>query len=1022
MAVLFSVLIVTSGLGGVMDLGGSGTVTASDHEGDDALYYSFEGDMSEWTLSGNAETDTTYASDGDTSLHVWGYADGDSGNAETNPGVIDDGEMFSFSFSQRFSNNDADTTGGKLHVELTDGENHVRFRNTYNADGKLAGSLVENSSTTGDPVRGSWEDIKVEADGESVYLYRDGNLVDTADLTGSLDPEQTQLKVDYDHWSSLSSEEEDIHLDDFAVSSAGADHPSGQVVNQHGDPVSNATVEGWGVAESALNPDAAEPFEEQAQDLRDELTDPIPDEWDNFQDSYEADEGMMDLDEFTSDVDGTYPMVHKKEDWGFGRTTIFSEEVDEPRIHVEEDEELILSLWDPSKDEGGFTDTSPVRSSHPGAPMKGTFVVEKIGPTGETLDSTTYDTQLNVVEGRTIRDDREWHTARAELPRGVYQIHQEDSPEKAVTVVVGDPDELWETFESDLRDEADQLTERAEEIQSRLDQEHLVRQTTQTDANGEFNLEMPDNVVTVDVRAMKADGTALEGVEDPSLEDLREAETSGYDGPFHLPSPVPETVDSSAENVEVTVYQTPSVPVEDIDFFADLQEFLEEERLNETVDDLQTEYNERFDEMERSSLERVYEDHATLVETVPNAEDEYLDRSDFGSIQDAESLSNTELEDETRTMQVALANAQTVEPPKLPEDPADVDDGLLNAEYNIPGGIDSDTVVPEVHYADGSHEKIDEEYWSIESQGGIFSSSDVLVIEDYPVNSEKDFNIRIQAAGEDGHLDDRVPVENPKFEGESPDIESIQFNTLSPGPGEMIYMTVNADENFQQVVDAEVSAPDGQQVNTTVDDDEVSFEAAEQGNHFIRLTIESTTGDQFVVSERLKVKEEGRDDPATIRATSADGEDHAVIGDKLHSARVETSRTSIDIEAIAPQNKVPSDLNINPSEKLTGTDHRLNIDVYEGHDERQAQSNVPLTLHFDSLSDNSLVYVDGHAVTWDGETRYGELQERDNGKVVMYTHTDSDGSVTVDVNEDPSFWDEVKHSFNQKFGKLPYIG
>ncbi|WP_440767498.1 WD40 repeat domain-containing protein [Natronorubrum sp. DTA7] len=797
-----------------------------------------------------------------------------------------------------------------------------------------------------------------------------------------------------------------------------SDPITGTVTDQHGDPVSNATVLSHSITEPALDESDARSLERQAEDLRDELTDPVPDTWETFKDDFETGNGLLDVDEFTSGVDGKYPMVHHDSDWNTGRTTILSSEIDDPRIQVDEGESLVLSVWDLEED-GGLVDTSPVRSSHPGAPVEDTIVVEQVGPSTESLSTSEYDTSVEFVEDRTLQSDREWHAVRTQFPVGVYRIYPEGQSGKAITVVSGDPDQLWQSFESDLRDEADRLTDRAERIRDLLDQEMVVRETTTTDENGSFEIDAPANAVTTDITAMKADGQVLEAVEDPSLQNLREAQAGGYNGSFYLPSPEPNTVQPPAEDVEVTVYKSPEVPLGDLGSFADLMQFLDEQRLDDRVDELQSEYDQRFEEMERGSLEDIYENHRTLIETVPEAEDRYLERSEFEEVQDAENLTQDELSEETSRMQIAAANVANLEIPDT-DDPIDIENGEIFAEIPIPDGIDADTIAPEIHWSDGTSQTLDEEYYEVES-GGLLAG-DKVVISDLPIDEDDPpkFNIRLQGANSDGILDDRVAGQNPLFGGEIPEINAVDWNTMTPGPDERLHVGLNADfdSGYDQLTDVEAFGPDGDLLESSIDGDRdrASFRTVGEGVHHVRLTFESTSGHEFAITERVRAGEQSRSDPATIRASQSPLGAHAVVGSGLESARVDTDGDGVRIEALIGTNDdVPGELHLKPDGVLDGTDHTLDVAVLKGDDERQIQNHVAVYVHLDNYGKDTIASVNGDSITQDGDTRWGEVDFRDDDeKGVLITITDENGVAEIEIDQSPGrldrFWHWVDHA------------
>ncbi len=799
---------------------------------------------------------------------------------------------------------------------------------------------------------------------------------------------------------------------------------SGRVVDQNGNPVEDATITAWGVREVALNESKAASLEEQAQELIDETTNPLPSSWDPD----------YDLENHYESANGKYLLVHESADFGLQGLGVqqLSSSVDEPTLQADSDQQVVLSLWDPSQEEG-FLGGNQIDNSFPGATTSGNLVVEQLGPTGETTDRTVYSTSTIATVGNRF-DQHDIPGVRTSLPTGVYVAYPEGARERGYTFVVGSPDELRSAWTSELENEANQLTDRAKRIRDLLNQDHVVRTTAKTDANGSFSVSINSQVVTADVKAMKADGQFLETVQDPTIEDLRRYQTNGYNGTFYLPSPKPKTVNPPAKSVTVTVYRSPEVPFGNMSSFADLQAWLQNQRLNETVSDLKTEYTQRLDEMERQNLERIYSDHRSLVETVPGAKSRYLDRSSFSEIQAAEDLTNEELSRETRHMQLALSDVDQVQPPEVGDDPIEISDGELNAEYPIPAGINPDTVSPEIHWSDGTVEPIGEEYYSVESSGVPGFGGQTLVIDGYPIDESDPaaFDIRIQGGGEDGRLNDRISGTNPAFGGAVPGINAIDFSTLAPGPSETVYVDIQAasDTGYGKLVKAEAWNDDGTQLTASVDSskDRASFVTDGEGIHQVRLTFQNTQGDQFVVSQRIRAHEQSRSDPATVRAAQSTLGVYAVTGEELASGRIKQSGGTLQIDAIADSSGGPGLLVVKPANAMDGDETTFDIAVLHGSDEQEVSAHVRLRIHLENVEKDSALFwrsepsTFGEPVTWDGDTRYGRVSWQGEGKAVLQTYSLEDGTADITVVQSPNMLQSGQHRIARTFNGLPFVG
>ncbi len=813
---------------------------------------------------------------------------------------------------------------------------------------------------------------------------------------------------------------------------SGLDTISGTVRTQHGNPCPNCTVVAYGVAETALDPDSAKSLEEQANDLIKESTSTLPDSWDR----------NYDLESHYQEANGNYLLVHEADDFGFQARGVqqLSESADKPTVQVDSDQQVVLSVWDPSQEGSGigsYLGGNQIDNTFPGQTVSDTIVLEQKGPTGDTIDRQTLETEtIGTVGG--VGTKKDIPGIKTSLPPGAYVAYPEGARERGYTFIVGSPTELASSWETELKNKADKLSDRAKRIRGLLDNNEVVQATNQTTENGSFTIDMPSNVVTADVKALKADGELLQDAANPSLEDLRKFQTQGYNGTFYLPSPQPKTVNPPAENVSVTVYRSPEVPMGNIETFADLQQWLRNQQLNETISELQSEYDKRFSEMNRSVLERTYKSHKSLIETVPGSKDRYLKRSTFDSIQDAGDLSDGELATETNHMQVALAKAGEIHPSDPGENPITIEDGQLHAEYPLPEGINQDTLQPEIHWSNGESEQIADKYWSIEST---LTGPDTLVIDGYPIDSSDPaaFDLRILGGGENGVLDDRISGLNPAFDGTIPDVRAIDLNTLAPGEGETVSMTfrTSEDSSFQRVDSLEVFGPDGKQLSSTiVGDDEARFETKRAGQHFVRATITDTTGATFVQTFSVRALEQGRNDPPTVRAETAVGDRlFAVVGDGLDDARIQRTENGLEVDAIVPGGEIPGSIHVKPQAAVEADETSIDVQVLEGNDEATVSSNVATVIHLDSLSSDARVWRGepawlGEPLSWDGGTRYGEVMQRggeDSDKVVIRTYTNSNGqtSITIDTRDGLSGqWASAKHGFASTVPRpnIPFVG
>jgi len=105
-------------------------------------------------------------------------------------------------------------------------------------------------------------------------------------------------------------------------------------------------------------------------------------------------------------------------------------------------------------------------------------------------------------------------------------------------------------------------------------------------------------------------------------------------------------------------------------------------------------------------------------------------------------------------------------------------------------------------------------------------------------------------------------------------------------------------------------------------------------------------------------------------------------------------------------------LHIYPSD-VVGDDHTIELEVVEEDSEQIVRSHMNTFVHYDfAVEDESdvLYYRDGSPITFDGDTRWGDVDERENSeKHIVRSYTADDGVVELRANHDPSITDPIFH-------------
>ncbi|USZ73729.1 hypothetical protein [Natronosalvus halobius] len=805
-------------------------------------------------------------------------------------------------------------------------------------------------------------------------------------------------------------------------------------------------MEYWGISDSQFTVEDVNDLENEIGSLERELEDVEPSEWQQFRDEFQdgSATGLLDTDAYRSDLgDVTYPLVHAPEDWsasgGFG-TTWVSSEIDQPRVQVEKDEPVIISLWDP--DENRLRPTrGPVRNSFHGEPVSGEVTIEQIGPSG-TFDTKTLETEVIFKENR-LTGDIEHHAVRTQLPPGVYQAYPEDNRAAAYTFMVGNSEEVFDSYRQDVEQTIANLQERSDVLSSEIDLrenadfQHLVnegvavRQKTTTNATGHYTIEADSSVRTYNVQAYRADDGILQMLEsqsdttnpsfaDVTIDDLRQYRLDGYNGTYYLPMET-NRVDTTQENpdADVTVHRVDGLPLEDMEEYEKRLQELFEQYLNQSSTELMNQWEEMLTEMNEERLEQIHEEYQRIIEDNEDLRDAIEEALGRDLSDPDENLTNEELREELEAIREELNNQNEI---NLGGGNGEIEDGELFAEIPVPSWADEDDVVLLVRNADGERVPIGEEYISMESTG---IGSQAVVVDGYPV--AEDFSagdLEIELAGSEGVGSGSTPIQNPAFDGTLPTIESVQWSTLSPGPDERISAGVNPapDSEYAGIQSVEVFGPEGNQLESEIDGNRARFKTAGKGTHLVRFTLESTTGDTFVVAERVRAGQNPHSDPATIRIGDSPMGKHAVVGEHLSSARIDDS-DGLQIDAfVEDSDSTPAEIHLRLDNALEGDTHNVDLSVVTEGDERQIGKHVQVYWHLNNLPEGTLFTGNG-PITWDGDTRYGEVTERD-GKAILVTHTDDSGQLSLEANTDPNLLDRAFHRMSRYTHgiSIPFLG
>lgn len=797
---------------------------------------------------------------------------------------------------------------------------------------------------------------------------------------------------------------------------------SGVVTDQNGNPASNATVEVVGVDTSTLNLSAGETKQQKADELLSEAQNPLPDSWNP--------------DRQLTGNDGAYEQsstevvaIHSPDEWGNKR---YSDGVDlgDPKLNPAEGEEFVLSVWNPEASGSGiFRDDAD--SDLPGKTVNRSVVVEELDHAGGVVDTETYD--LNEKRKVGVGPTAKKHKIKTiSLPAGVYRLSPEGS-KFSLVVVVGDPSELRKTFATDLENKANKLTEAAEDLQKKYDSGKFVRKTATTNETGHYSVTVAPNVERVAVSAYKIDGTVLPKKENPTPQDLRNhVMSTDYNGSVYF-STEPKRFSPTTAQADVTVRKFSSPPYQLLGEWASKWSAYRDRLTNGTLTELGSIYNVPLSEWDKSQLE----DGAQNLSDVMT--DDMIDKWEEKTGKDWQKYQN-QLENQERTteqlrddigaMEETIESLQNTLEETESESELENETAVFRQIYD--GDFEKGDVTATWHDFNGSVRPISDEYVTVDKRAG---RGDELVVE-YPIpNGSAGGTISALVIDEDGDKGSgrSDPIKNPDFSGDVPDLRSLDLSTIQPGPGE----TVTIDPNFAsagvELEQIEVFDPDGSTQNATlVGPDRARFTPGEKGEHVVRLTFNTSTGDggPFVETIRVQALESSNDYGPRVQVVDGNLGVTAVAGSNVDDAEItiEQSGGKLDVTGMVEPDSGVNEVHFYLESAPKATDQTITTRVVSGKSITTATSlsrRVGVYVHGRDLSNDAVVYrkADGskQPIAVDESTKGGEIADDENGGMVIQSYSAKNSEATFEVNNDPGRLEQLRFDFDLWSSDFPVL-
>lgn len=857
---------------------------------------------------------------------------------------------------------------------------------------------------------------------------------------------------------------------------------AGVVVDQNGDPVEDATV--FTTEYRTGDPNVTTDLDE----LKDVVENGAPQEWFDQLDQHNGfGEKKFNADFGTNNFEETRVILHSDEDWeteSIPRYYVVSNQIYDgkppsditARPVIDPDNEAVFACWEPDDSIGSDT----IDSSIPGAATTDCEItIERVDPLGETLDRETHESKTvyevahwsNTGEdGMTLGGPVKKHqVVQVDLSQGMYRVYPDGNKEASLMYGVapdGDMSKLKADIENVAERDASTLSAYEQEVKDRYDANEIAIQSTTTDVNGEFEIDVNTAVVEeAQVNAVKSGvelkfderetrrdledqydhvvrtnfreqaGMSIDDVESQStLQDMCEQMDSVLDD---AGVPYTGTAATSIPNDNVRVEGIRAIPsgldlqiaeCASINIASSIVENGFGEMLPGMMDDIS--------QLSDSELDAHYERIVNTISANDQLCQEVADQVGASScedvLQDPQDATRDEKEqviDEGTSAIDTISNggggggsAPSAGSPDIGiEDPSDSDtvdetqDGVSNVLKAVwpVGNVDDwdeAEVLVRLHWSNGTTTTIDKssEHLIIDERT---ARTDLVTLE-YPiadtdpatVNPEIDV---VTPGGVDSGDQGHSPVRNPAFSGDIPSLESLQVSKWSPGPSETVTVAANPrdETRFGSVKWMNVTGPNCQNSYQPSGTD-VDIETCGAGAHRVEMTMTNPDGVEFVEVVQITAKATERGRPPSIRGHSGPTGRYAVVGDGLSNGRVDVTNGASEVELTAI---LPSDAD-SPSSVhayTTGMDLASStttiVKIRRGQTEETIRRSIGVTIHMDELGDDALYYREGKPLPADGENREGSVEHTDDTTIVD-TFTADHGSVEIRTVSSPGWF------------------
>ncbi|WP_340102161.1 hypothetical protein [Salinibaculum salinum] len=772
---------------------------------------------------------------------------------------------------------------------------------------------------------------------------------------------------------------------------------SGKITNQDGEPVDDATVRVTGVNYNNIVAESGRSLEERAEELIEESRDPLPPEFDRTL-SVESDI----INQESQNVPLAYDTDISASAW------VDDADLSQPGTVLPADEELVFVPWDPEPP-SGFAIQGEYDTQHPGKSADtGPIIAEQLSPTGDTVSTTKI--AVDEEAGGGLGDPSSLEYGTAKLTPGIYRISVEGS-DASYLISVGSPDALARSIEDDLRDEANQLTKRAQEIRDRFENNKFESTSATTNESGYYSVEVGESVKTVAVAAYHNGQVNISAIDptnyglnaDAHPQTVLRALTNAGDlnGSVYLPAR-PTRYQAPTDNADVEMREVSFTPYENATNYSDRFQKLEGlfENQSQRLQNLFAQHNITRANLEEQYLwlKQISEQNGDLddqLDKIANKEFD-IDEEDFEI--NATTATDEELRERTAALEQTIDSLRnTIESDTSSSTGAET----ISSIATFQTALNDSQVQVLATYSNGTTKTVPDEYVTIDRSAGTVAGvgSTEVQVNDLPLGDAASVEFEWIAASPDGHASTTERISNPTINADAPDVDSVTLTSLAPGPSDRVSVAVNPDDesSFRELTAATVFAPNGTTLSTGAiqDGTRFNFTTASEGRHTLQLTYTDVDGNEWTKTVHIGADDADRARPASIKAQSGPTGIYALAADGLAGGEIKKRPGQLQMAAKVGQNDdVPTRIHAYPGDIQESPSGNIKMSVLR-EDGSSVSTRSRVIIHAQAMpEDGTYIYRNGQPLTdSQGDARFSSNQ------TLIETYTDANGQVTLDVRQ-----------------------